>query len=142
MTATDAPGCNVSSTICRRSSFERRRRFNSRSTVEQLSAVEVVRIILEEPEGCLKHERNPCRPKDGLHRTLTLVPECDTQDQAIEYLRESVGEIFEGHLDGWYWVPAVWPKNRDLRPFQLWFEFSFHSMIVDVCDDVLEHQEL
>ena len=70
--------------------------------------------------------------------TIYLVPECDSQDQAIEYLRESVGEIFEEHLDGWCRVPAVWPKNRDLRTFRLWFEFSFHSTIVDVCDDVLD----
>ena len=74
--------------------------------------------------------------------TIYLVPECDSQEQAIEYLGESVGEIFEEHLDGWYRVPAVWPKNRDLPTFQRWFEFSFHSMIVDVCDDVLEHEEL
>ena len=39
--------------------------------------------------------------------TIYLVPECDSQDQAIEYLGESVGEIFEEHLDGWYRVPAV-----------------------------------
>ena len=44
-----------------------------------------------------------------------------------------MGETFEEHLDGWYRVPEVWHKNRDLRTFQLWFEFSFHSMIVDVC---------
>ena len=32
--------------------------------------------------------------------------------------------------------------KRDLATLQRWFEFSFHSMIVDVCDDVLEHEEL
>ena len=74
--------------------------------------------------------------------TIYLVPECDSLNQAIEYLRESVEEIFEEHLDGWYRVPAVWPKNRDLPTFRLWFEFSFHSMIVDVSDDVLGHHEL
>ena len=74
--------------------------------------------------------------------TIYLVSECDSLNQAIEYLGEDVAEIFEEHLDGRYRVPAVWPKNRDLRTFQLWFEFSFHSMIVDVCDDDLVHQEL
>ena len=74
--------------------------------------------------------------------TIYLVPECDTEDQAVEYLGESAGTIFEEHLDGWYPVPAVWPTKRDLATFQRWFEFSFHSMIVDLCDDVLEHEEL
>ena len=74
--------------------------------------------------------------------TIYLVPECDTEDHAVECLGESAGTIFEEHLDGWYRVPAVWPTKRDLATFQRWFEFSFHSMIVDVCDDVLEHEEL
>jgi hypothetical protein len=74
--------------------------------------------------------------------TIYLVPECDSQDQAIEYLGETVRDIFEEHLDGWYRVPAVWPKKRDLPTFQRWFEFSFHSMIVDLSDDNLEHEKL
>jgi hypothetical protein len=74
--------------------------------------------------------------------TIYLVPECDSQEQAIEYVRESVRDIFEKQLDGWYRVPEVWPAKRDLTTFQSWFEFSFHSMIVDLCDDVLEHEEL
>jgi hypothetical protein len=64
--------------------------------------------------------------------TIYLVPECDTEDQAVEYLGESAGTIFEEHLDGWYRVPTVWPTKRDLATFQRWFEFSFHSMIVDL----------
>ena len=48
--------------------------------------------------------------------TIYLVPECDSQDQAIEYLRESVGEIFEEHLDGWYRVPAVLKRYSSSWP--------------------------
>ena len=74
--------------------------------------------------------------------TIYLVSECDTQEQAIEYLGESIRDIFEEQLDGWYRVPAVWPAKRDVTTFQSWFEVSFHSTIVDLCDDVLEHEEL
>jgi len=74
--------------------------------------------------------------------TIYLVAECDSQEQAIEYLGASVRDIFEEHLDGWYRVPAVWPERRDATTFQRWFEISFHSMIVDLCEDVLEHEEL
>jgi hypothetical protein len=55
---------------------------------------------------------------------------------------EIAGDIFEEHLDGWYRVPAVWPTERDLTTFQRWFECSFHSMIVDLHDDVLEHEKM
>jgi hypothetical protein len=74
--------------------------------------------------------------------TIYLVPECDTEDQAVEYLGESAGNHFPG-TPGWmYRVPTLWPTKRNLATFQRWFEFSFHSMIVDLCDDVLEHEEL
>ena len=46
--------------------------------------------------------------------TIYLVPECDSEDQAIECLGENVSDIFEEHLDGWYRVPRVWPTKRDL----------------------------
>jgi hypothetical protein len=74
--------------------------------------------------------------------TIYLVPEGDSQEQAIEYFGESVREVFEEHLDGWYGVPAVWPEERDMPTFRRWFEFSFHSLIVDLYDDVLEQGEL
>ncbi|HEX4166071.1 MAG TPA: hypothetical protein VHZ55_11410 [Bryobacteraceae bacterium] len=62
--------------------------------------------------------------------------------QAIEYLGESIGDIFDEQPDGWYHVRAVWPAKRDVTTFQSWFEVSFHSTIVDLCDDVLEYEEL
>ena len=73
--------------------------------------------------------------------TIYLVPECDSQDEAMEYLGESIRDIFEEHLDGWYRAPEVWPARRDLPTFQSWFEVTCHSVIVDLSDDVLEHEE-
>ena len=74
--------------------------------------------------------------------TIYLLPECDNEDEAIKYLGERVRDIFEEQLDGWYRAPGSWPRKRDLPTFQRWFEFSFHSMIVDLCDDVLKHEEV
>ena len=74
--------------------------------------------------------------------TIYLVAECDSREQAIEHLGESIRDIFEEQLDGWYRVPAVWPAKRDSTTFQSWFEVSFHSVVVDLCDDVLELEYL
>jgi hypothetical protein len=74
--------------------------------------------------------------------TIYLVAECDSQDEAMKYLGQSVSEIFEEQLEGWYRVPEVWPAKRDLTTFQSWFEISFHSLIVDLCDGLLEGEEL
>jgi hypothetical protein len=73
---------------------------------------------------------------------IYLVAECDSQEQAMEYLAGSVSDILEEQLNGWYRVPTVWPAKRDLTTFQSWFEISFHSMIVDLCDEIIEHEEL
>jgi len=31
-------------------------------------------------------------------------------------------------------VPATWPNRRELDVFDRWFEWSFHSMAVDLSD--------
>ena len=81
---------------------------------------------------------------DDLRRepTIYLVPECDSEEQALECLREVIGDIFEEQLNGWYRMPSVWPTERDLSTFRCWFECSFHSMIVDLCDDPLEYEDM
>jgi hypothetical protein len=73
--------------------------------------------------------------------TIYLVPECDSEGEAFEFLSQNVAEIFEEHLDGWYRVPAAWPGTRDLQTFRAWFDCSFHSMIVDLGDEPIEHEE-
>ena len=57
--------------------------------------------------------------------TIYLVPECDSLDQAMQYLGESITDIFEEQLDGWYRAPEVWPAKRNLTTFQSWFEVTF-----------------
>jgi hypothetical protein len=66
--------------------------------------------------------------------TVYLLPECANEGEAGQYLGEVCGQIFEEQLDGWYHVPATWPNRRDLDAFDRWFEWSFHSMEVDLSD--------
>jgi hypothetical protein len=77
-----------------------------------------------------------------LEPTIYLLPECEGKEEAIECLREVCTEIFEEQLDGWYRVPSAWPAERDLNAFLLWFEWSLHSMIIDLGDDPIEHEEI
>ena len=73
--------------------------------------------------------------------TVYLLPECENEREVREYLEEVCGQIFEEQLDGWYRVPSSWPSRRDLDAFDRWFEWSFHSMVVDLCDDPLFQEE-
>jgi hypothetical protein len=74
--------------------------------------------------------------------TIYLLPEYDTEEQAQGHLQEVSGEIFEEQLNGWYRVPSVWPVERDFDTFNRWFEYHFHSILVDLGEDPLIHEEL
>ena len=74
--------------------------------------------------------------------TIYLLPEWESNEEALEHLREVSNSIFEEQLNGWYRVPSVWPSERDLNTFLRWFECSFHSMVVDLCDEQMEHEEI
>jgi hypothetical protein len=74
--------------------------------------------------------------------TIYLLPEYDTEQEARGYLREYCSEIFEEQLDGWYRVPSAWPVDRTFDTFNRWFEYRFHSMLVDLCDEPVIHDEI
>jgi hypothetical protein len=77
-----------------------------------------------------------------LEATIYLLPECDSETEARGHLEALCGRIFEEQLDGWYRVPSSWPKRRDFEAFNDWFEWSFHSVIVDLCADSLIEEEM
>ena len=74
--------------------------------------------------------------------TIYLLPEWETEEEAIEHLAEVSREIFEEQLNGWYRVPSLWPEDRELNAFLRWFDCSFHSVVVDVCGNRLWHTNM
>jgi hypothetical protein len=74
--------------------------------------------------------------------TIYLLPEYDTEEEAHGYLRHHWREIFEEQLDGWYRVPSAWPVDRTFDRFNRWFEYRFHSMLVDLCDEPVTRDEI
>jgi hypothetical protein len=78
----------------------------------------------------------------GLEPTNYLLPESNNEKQALEHLREVSAAIFEEELDGWYRDRSAWPEERDLSTLQRWFEFGFHSMVIDLSDDRIQYEEV
>jgi hypothetical protein len=74
--------------------------------------------------------------------TVYLLLECENEEEAREYLEEVCGQIFEEQLDSWYRVPSAWPNRRDLDAFDRWFEWSFHSRVVDLSNNPLLREEI
>lgn len=69
--------------------------------------------------------------------TIYLIPECDTNAEVDEVLRELCEEIFIEQLAGWFNDRTTWPQNRCFEVFCRWFDFQHHSMLMDLCDDPL-----
>ena len=68
---------------------------------------------------------------------IYLIPECDTNAEVDEVLRERCEEIFIEQLAGWFNDRTTWPQDRRFAVFCRWFDFQHHSMLVDLCDEPL-----
>jgi hypothetical protein len=67
-----------------------------------------------------------------LEATIYLVPEYDSDEEARPFLEKYCVEIFEEQLDGSFRLLSAWPVDRRFETFVRWFEYSFHSVIVDL----------
>jgi hypothetical protein len=68
---------------------------------------------------------------------IYLIPECETNQDVDEVLRDRCEEIFTEQLDGWYRDPATWPKDLRFDVFCRWFDYHHHSILIDLCDEPL-----
>jgi len=40
-------------------------------------------------------------------------------------------------LAGWFRAEETWPRDIGFDVFWRWFDFKHHSMLVDLCDELL-----
>jgi len=64
-----------------------------------------------------------------------LVPEYDTNEQAMCYIERNYKTIFELQLFDWYTDESMWPEKRTLKVFRDWFDVEIHSMVYDMVDE-------
>jgi hypothetical protein len=69
--------------------------------------------------------------------TIYLIPECDTEEDVHEVLRELCEEIFVEQLAGWFRDTDTWPQDLGFDAFRRWFDFQHHSMLMDLSDEPL-----
>jgi hypothetical protein len=74
-------------------------------------------------------------------KTVYLVPEFDTDQDAEKLLRTVYSEIFERELFAWHTDQSDWPQKRNYAMFKQWFKVELHSMIEDLCSDPIEDDE-
>ena len=66
--------------------------------------------------------------------SMYLLPECRNESHALELLAQAFDTIFEAELFAWYLEPSAWPQDRSLPMFHEWFELTYVSLIVDLCE--------
>ena len=69
--------------------------------------------------------------------TIYLIPECGTEKDLANVLRLIYEEIFEDQLCAWYTDRECWPQDRSFAVFRRWFEWQWHSMVVDLSGEPL-----
>lgn len=63
-----------------------------------------------------------------------LLPECDTEEEALEWIAENCDTIFELMLTDWVMDPTMWPDDRSWGAFKRWFTFKRIQTTWDLVD--------
>jgi len=69
----------------------------------------------------------------NLDRTVYLIPEFESDKDAMDVLAEGFEVIFEAELYDWHTDPAGWPKDRSFSTFKKWFHIEFYGIVHDLC---------
>lgn len=67
--------------------------------------------------------------------TAILIPEFDTQENSMAYLRTIYTDIFEIELDSWIRNRRYWPRERNFQTFKKWFDVEIHSIVLDTSNE-------
>ncbi len=63
-----------------------------------------------------------------------LLPECDSEEEALDRIAENCDVIFELMLADWVVEPEAWPEDRGWEVFQCWFTFERIETTWDLVD--------
>lgn len=61
-----------------------------------------------------------------------LIPEYNTDEEAIAHIKSRHSEIFDAELSGWITYENLWPENRSFKMFIKWFDIELYSMVFDI----------
>jgi len=67
--------------------------------------------------------------------TSLLIPEYETDEKALKFIKKIYLGIFERELDAYCTDPDLWPSKRDYRTFLKWFDIELHSEVFDSVDE-------
>ena len=64
-----------------------------------------------------------------------------TVEDAQRWIERRWSEHFMEFLDSWFTDEGLWPKRRTRAMFREWFDVQFHTMVWDMSDDPITHEQ-
>lgn len=64
--------------------------------------------------------------------TALLIPICEDEEQATQFIADIFGGLFTNELASWNPDETSWPEQRTLAMFLEWFDLEFHSLVFDL----------
>lgn len=74
-------------------------------------------------------------------RTVYLIRD-DDADHVEEWISLNFKQVFESELEDWYTDESLWPKDRNRKLFDDWFDVECHSVIIDTVGGKIIDDEL
>jgi hypothetical protein len=66
--------------------------------------------------------------------TALLIPDFGLDEDSRTYIYSHYQAIFENELESWDQDEAVFPKQRDLKMFEEWFDIEIYTTVLDTVD--------
>ena len=73
--------------------------------------------------------------------TVYLILEDDTE-KLEEWISLNFEQLFESEIEDWYTDESLWPKNRNRKLFDEWFDVECHSVLIDTVDGKIIDDEI
>ncbi len=107
--------------------------------------------LIVQPKQALWDWVNDIFPEDpisseiiGKHdeANVYLIPEMDSIEESLQYLKNNYEPILEENLFGWCEDDELWPKNRNWKLFEEYLDYSIQSVVMDIDKSRLEKEDL
>ena len=90
-------------------------------------------LYKDNPGITLESENKDC--------TVYLILE-DNAEKLEEWISLNFEQLFESEIEDWYTDESLWPKNRNRKLFDEWFDVECHSVLIDTVDGKIIDDEI
>lgn len=79
--------------------------------------------------------------REELNIYLVSPDQVETSRDVTAWIDKRWSLLFEHALREWFMEEAMWPTNRTLKMFHEWFDVQVHSMVWDMEDADIQHED-